>query len=398
MDIWKFFAGLVKVKISAASVAQLITRISNAGIDLMDVVSIDDFTIEATVMREDIDVLNEIAQKHGEAVKIMNKRGLYWLTKRIKSRKLLVIGITIILFLTAFLPTRILFVQVEGNSNIPSNYIIEIAQSSGVAFGTSRRKVRSEKIKNKLLEKIPELQWTGINTYGCVALISVKERSTTSTPEKSCAVSNIVALQDGVIEQCTVLQGNSLCKVGQSVKKGQVLVSGYVDCGRYVKAVRAEAEIYASTLRKTEIQTPRKKSVRCVVLDNKTNYSLLFGKNFIKLSQDSGISSSGCVKMYETKYLTLPGGFSLPLALVIEHYKDYACQTDYSNDSDSCEWMYDFSEKYLRDHMVAGRIISSNLYLEPTEDTFKLCGSYICSEMIGQVKSEEIIQYDEKND
>ena len=189
-----------------------------------------------------------------------------------------------------------------------------------------------------------------------------------------------------------------MCKVGQSVKKGQVLISGYIDCGRYIKAVKAEAEVYARTLRKLKAITPTERSVRGNITESKTLYSLLLGKKLIKLSQDSGISPSGCVKMYETRYLTLPGGFRLPLALVIEQHHNYASQTECTVETDSCQWMYDFSEKYLLDHMIAGKIISSDLDINSADGYLTLQGRYICSELIGQVKSEEIIRYDGKTD
>lgn len=32
-------------------------------------------------------------------------------------------------------------------------------------------------MKNALLSAIPELQWAGVNTYGCRAVISVRERT-----------------------------------------------------------------------------------------------------------------------------------------------------------------------------------------------------------------------------
>lgn len=396
MDIWKSLSGMVKVQISTASVALLLTRISNAEIDLVDVNVIDDFTITANVAWRNFSALKKIVEKNGETINVINKIGLFWHIDCLRKRKLLIIAIILFLFLTIFLPTRILFVQIEGNSKIPSNYILAMAESSGVTFGASRREVRSERIKNNLLEKIPELQWTGINTYGCVAVISVKERSIIDSSNKAGAVSNIVAMQDGVIEQCTVLRGNSLCKVGQSVKRGQVLVSGYIDCGRYTKAVEAEAEIMGRTLRKIDVISPVERCVRGELRESKTNYSLLIGKNLIKLSQDSGISASGCVKMYEIKYITLPGGFRLPIALVIEQYRDYSCQTDSQINVDSCQWMYDYSENYLLDHIIAGKIISSDLNLNQAQGYITLQGRYICSEMIGQVKREENIQYNGK--
>ena len=43
--------------------------------------------------------------------------------------------------------------------------------------------IRSEKVKNSLLQRIPQLQWAGINTDGCVAVISVREKTAIKNSE-----------------------------------------------------------------------------------------------------------------------------------------------------------------------------------------------------------------------
>ena len=62
--------------------------------------------------------------------------------------------------------------------------------------------------------------------------------------------------RDGFIVSATVTRGNFLCRVGQSVKAGQVLISGYTDCGICIQATRAEGEIYAQTSRDFAAVTP----------------------------------------------------------------------------------------------------------------------------------------------
>ena len=398
MNIWQSLFGAVRVRILTGSPDQLLNRIYNAEINIMQVLLLDDVSIEVTILRRDIQKVKSFAEKSGASFKIVKNLGIYWNLIGLRKRKFLLLSILILVLLTLYIPSKILFVQVEGNQKIPANYIIDVVDTCGISFGADRRNVRSEKVKNALLEKIPELQWAGVNTYGCEAVVSVREKSMTVNDDKLMPVSNVIATQDGVIEQCTVMRGNSLCKVGQTVKKGQVLVSGYIDCGRFTKAVRAEAEIYARTLRKTEVILPTNCSQRVVLTDSKTSYSIICGKNIIKLSQDSGILPAECVKIYELKYMTLPGGFILPLALVIESYKNAEFTSKRLEAESANVWVIDFSEKYIKDHMIAGQIISSDHNLISEVGCLRLSGKYICSEMIGQIKSEEIIQHNGKND
>ena len=79
-------------------------------------------------------------------------------------------------------------------------------------------------MKNALLQQIPTLQWAGINTDGCVATISVREKTVQMQQDVRYPVISIVAVRDGYITQMTVTAGSAGCKVGQSVEKGQVLI------------------------------------------------------------------------------------------------------------------------------------------------------------------------------
>jgi sporulation protein YqfD len=149
--------------------------------------------------------------------------------------------------LTIFLPTRVLFIHVEGNSTVEERRILEAAQECGIRFGASRRQVRSEKMKNRLLEKVPELKWAGVNTSGCTAVISVREQPVQEQRTGYTGISSIVAACDGRITSCTVTKGNGLCAPGQVVQKGQLLISGYLDCGICIRVTGAEGEIFAET-------------------------------------------------------------------------------------------------------------------------------------------------------
>ena len=202
-------------------------------------------------------------------------------------------------------------------------------------------------------------------------------------------MASIVAARDGIIRELTVTKGNPLCKVGQAVKAGQVLVSGYEDCGIVIKATRAEAEITAQTLRQIGAITPAASTIRGEIISTSVKYSLLIGKNQIKFYKDSGISDTRCVKMYSKEYLTLPGGFILPIALIKEecyYYDEQAvdfCEQDFF-------WMEDFASDYLQGQMIAGSVLQADTAMELLDDCCIFTGRYACLEMIGQVKNEEI--------
>lgn len=245
-------------------------------------------------------------------------------------------------------------------------------------------------MKNALLSALPQLQWAGVNTSGCVATVSVRERTEPEVTEQDSAVSSIVASRDGFIVSATVTRGNFLCRVGQSVKAGQVLISGYTDCGICIQATRAEGEIYAQTSRDFAAVTPAQWTVRGEQTAVRRKYSLIIGKKRINLWKDSGILQGSCDRMDRRYELTLPGGFRLPVTLCVEEYTFYDGEM-MTLEPDAAEAaLSKFAQSALTQQMVAGRILSREESITQSEDKYLLEGTYACVEMIGRVRREQI--------
>lgn len=394
MGIWKSLAGIYTVEITAASPTDTLTAINTRGINVFNVVYIDDLRVRVSIYRFSYYRFAQCLTKRNEKWEIIEKVGLYWTIQSLYKRPVLLVGCMIFLCMALYLPTRVLFVDVSGNENITKQQIIAAAEQCGIVFGASRRQVRSEKIKNALLSAIPQLQWVGVNTTGCVAVISVQEGSSIQMQDSKHTVSSIVAARDGVIESITVLRGNALCKTGQAVKQGQTLVSGYTDCGIYIKAEAANAEIYANTMRVLNVVSPAYYAERGTGTKTINHYSFRIGKNIIKFCKDSGISGSKYVKMYKEEVLTLPGGFQLPLALMTEQFIYYDDTQDIKEVSEETIQLNEKANAYLLDQMIAGSIQHSRVSVELSDDVYRLVGYYSCLEEIGRVRSEENIQRD----
>lgn len=389
MRILHYFQNRSTVEMTSADLQGMILAIRTLDIEIEDVEQIDELTLRFCVKSTSIAKLQELCEKRGDRLKILSQDGWHLLQKTGKERPVLIVGLLLLVLFVLWVPGRVLFVQVEGNQKIPARYIVEKASECGLAFGTSRRNVRSEKVKNGLLEAIPELSWAGINTYGCTATISVKEQITPVEPEKDGFVSSIVASRDGYVLGLNVLQGNAVCKVGQAVEKGQVLISGYTDCGISILATSAKGEVYAQTKRQISAIFPTDKKIRSFESEIKRKISLIIGKKRINFQNSSGILDAGCAKIYEEKYLTLPGGFVLPVAISIETSTFY--KTEEARDLSSKDYLTDYVTAYLLRHMCAGEILQSKLDHIESDDCLLLLGEYSCSEMIGVTRIEENI-------
>lgn len=389
MKCWNLIPGRVLVEITCANPEETLNAILNAGIPISGVVQKDEVTYLFSVRRQDLAVLKARVHRFGCKLVVAKRKGIYWSMKNFGKRPVL-IGLMVLLFtISIFLPTRILFVQVEGNQELPEKQILSAAEASGIRFGASRKQVRSEKMKNTLLSRLPQLQWAGVNTSGCTAVISVRER-TEEQKQRSIAFSNLVATQDGYILSQTILGGTPMFTPGESVIKGQVLVSGYTDCGIYLRAGRAEGEILAQTVREITAVTPSERQSIREITDKKYKISLLIRKKRINLWKDSRISDTSCGRMYEEYYVSLPGGFQLPIALCIDQYLEYAVSTVLLSEEIASRQLQSFSDSYLLRQTVAGEILQKQHHFLNDEGCYRLESHYTCTEMIGKEQEEQI--------
>ena len=92
--------------------------------------------------------------------------------------------------------------------------------------------------------------------------------------------------------------------------------------------------------------------------------------------------------MRTVNYLTLPGGFILPVALVTETYR--LCETETAPRPDGGERMEDAARRYVLEQMTAGAIRSE----EWTVEDGRVMGEFACREMIGIFRPGTITEGD----
>lgn len=387
MDLWWRAAGFVRLRLTSADCAARLRALA-AEVDLEQIEFQSDLTVEFSVRKSDLD---RVTVRDGEKLEVLEQRGLGELGKRWGRWPVLGAILILITALTVFLPTRILFLRVEGNGEIPDRLILEEAENCGVYFGASRRELRSEQVKNHLLYAIPQLRWAGVNTSGCVATITVSVRSD-GEAEEDTTPGSIVALRDAVVTEVNVSAGTALVTPGQAVTAGQTLISGFTDLGITTRADRAAGEVYGLTNRTVRAVLPAETQIRTGEGRTVKKFSLLIGKNRINLYSGSGILHTSCVKMRKINWLTLPGGFRLPVALVEESYE--LCDLRESPRTGGEAALLDAARRTVQDSMIAGEIL--------TEDHFwgenVLEAVFESREMIGRFQPGELLEGETNDD
>ena len=94
--------------------------------------------------------------------------------------------------------------------------------------------------------------------------------------------------------------------------------------------------------------------------------------------------------MYEEYYITLPGGFQLPVTLIKETTLESQLRSDCLDGEHAAQHLESFGESYLREQMISGKILSRKIVFSEGDGLLKLEGEYLCTEMIGRRRQEKI--------
>ena len=382
MELWWRLRGWVRLQLTSADCAGRLRCISGE-MALRDISFPDELTAEFTVSADSGAAL---LQRYGKELTVIGRGGIPVIAKGIWHWRRLAVFVLMLGILTAALPRRVWFIRVEGNESVPARLILERAADCGVHFGAKAGDVRSEQVKNKLLFGIPELRWAGVNTSGCTAVITVAERQP-EEPAGEELPGDLIARTDGVVTEVILHRGTALVKAGDAVSEGQLLVSGLTDLGICTRADRAEGEVWALTRRDFQVVLPRETVERRENRGVVRKFSLLIGKKSVNFSNDSGILHGTCVKMRTVNYLTLPGGFRLPAALVTDTY--FLRETEQLPRGET-DWLTEAAHRTVRKRLRGGSILQETF----TQEGHLLTAVFACREQIGVFRPGDYMERD----
>lgn len=376
--------GYAVLRIYSAAPERCLNRLSEMEIPFWQVTRVDDLTMQVHIFYRDKTRFCETMEKTQAETELVEEVPGIWFFLLWLKRPVLLLVIVAALFVTLKLPNYIWVITVSGNETISDTEIIQALDELGIHFGTRTDAFQSQDIKNRLLNMVDGLQWAAVNCSGGNCQILVKEREETPDLLDWHQTTDVVASMSGVIQEIRVLDGFACCEVGDTVTAGQLLVTGTMDWVIDIQKCHAQAEIYALTWREMEAATPDS----CIERDG-GEWTVLarylqIGRKRIKLSGSSRICAIGCDKMITRELLTLPGGYTFPVALVTEYY----CESDVMECTISEETaeliLRDYGNRIVQADMVAGQIQSVDFDLSVKRGRYSVKAVYACREMIAR--------------
>ncbi len=214
---------------------------------IWDLFSCSQTVFKCSISNRGFRLLPQVVKKTGVQVKIIKKCGLPTVIKRLKKRMWFLIGLAVFFLLLIVMNQFIWKIEVTGCETVSATYVREVLSECGLNIGAFRPFVDEKHLQNQMLVKMPELSWLWADKRGSKVIVQVKERTLPPDIFDKDAFCNIKAAKDGVIDSMIVKNGTPLVALGDTVRAGDILVSGLIlsEKGVEPRKVHSEAEIYA---------------------------------------------------------------------------------------------------------------------------------------------------------
>ncbi len=308
-----YINGYIKIEVEGYYIERFINTCMKNGIFLWGITRKKGSIIDAKIGIKDYDRALEISKEHSCLITIKNKKGVPFLIKRYKKRKIFFILLFLLFVLIISLSRFIWNVEVTGAENINGEEIIDIAKQNGLKVGTFKSGLNTEDIINKIRLSRDDIAWLGIEIKGTNAIIRVVEADEKPDIVDENSFSNIVASKDGVITSISAQNGTIMVEKGAEVKKGDVLIAGWMEgkyTGKYYVNSNGEVKAKIVYAKNTKIYKKETKKQETGNINKKyaikfNNFKINFYKKLSKFEKYDTIVSSKKIELFSNFYLPI---------------------------------------------------------------------------------------------
>ncbi|MCR5147250.1 MAG: sporulation protein YqfD [Clostridia bacterium] len=252
-------------------------------------------------------------------------------------------------------------------------------KQEGADIGKLKYKINTQNLINKIRIAREDVAWVGMEIKGTNLIVRVAEADEKPEIIDENEYCNIVAKKDGIITKVEAQNGTPVVSIGDTVKKGDVLVQGWIE-GKYTdnRFVHAEGQIMAKVWYSAkekiyykqhyENQTGNKEKKYSI---NINNFKINFFKTLSKFENYDTIST--------IKKLKITSNFYLPFEIVVnENFEKQQNEVVYDKNEAKEVGIKDLKNRL--EEQIHNKENISNIYVNTNET-----GEYMEVEVIYEV-------------
>ena len=227
-----YILGYLEIKVEGYFIEKFINSCLKSNIFLWNIKRKKSTIMTCNIGVSDFKKIRKILRKTKCRIKIEKKKGMPFIFNKYKKRKVFALLILLIAVLVIVLSNFVWNIEIEGTDKINKDELMQTLNKEGLSIGKFKPTLETKEIINKIRLDRDDIAWVGIEVKGTNAIVKVVEAEEKPEIIDEDEYCNIVATKDGVVTKIMAQNGTPLVKEGDLVKKGTVLVGGWLE-GKY---------------------------------------------------------------------------------------------------------------------------------------------------------------------
>lgn len=389
-----YLSGYLTCELRGDQSERFMNSCRNKGIDLFNIHPCDDrYIFNITI--KDFKQLKQIVKKSQMKVSIQKRYGLPFFIFKNKKHKMFLYGIITFIMILYILSLFVWDIEIIGNSYYTDTTIVDYLEELNIRIGTQKKSINPGDLEEELRLKYNHITWVSAQIIGTKLFINLEEtapqESIIKNGEEAPAYYDLVASNDGRITSMITRIGTPAVNIGDTVTKGDLLVSGTVPIynddatTKLTRLVKADADIYARTTynyqREHSLTYIKKSYTENIV----KNYSFHLFNHRIELP-----FSDYNYEKYDTTYIInkyrLTKNFYLPFSTKVTIIKEYTNEENQYTKDEIFRIVNEELEQFISDLENKGAaLISNDVEIQITGNSCIASGTLVFDEPIGSI-------------
>ncbi|MCK8826978.1 sporulation protein YqfD [Natroniella acetigena] len=219
--LYDLIKGYVRLEIQGKDLEKFLNYLVRNDIELWNVVRIEDI-IYVNIKLKDFKKIRKYVRNSSCRVKIQQKKGTPFLINRLINRRMLVVGVIILVVIIHLLSSFVFFIEIEGVTAENQEEVRELLTEFKIRPGVLKSSIDLEQLEDLILQKKSQFAWSNAYFQGTKLVVELAEKELI---DMDIIPSDVVADKSGVINELIVLQGTPVVEEGMTVKAGDLLIS-----------------------------------------------------------------------------------------------------------------------------------------------------------------------------
>ncbi len=336
--------------------------------------------------------MKKIRRKCNGEIRITEKKGLSFKTRKYRKRIFFLFGIIIFFVLIKIISLYIWNISFDGNYSYTDVELMNFLNENHVHNGLKKSEISCDDLEYLIRKQYSDITWVSVEIKGTRMIVHIKENFDSNIAKTEDKPYNIISNVDGVIDSIITRSGVPQVKSGDIIKKDQLLVNGTIEILNDSKDVigydyvNSDADIYAYVTYDFHDSFNLQYQQKIYTGKQKKAVELkIFEKSLFLSGFKKRMTVFDTVKDY--KNLTLTKNYYLPVSVCHITYNEYEIEDRIYDKDEAVSLANEKINEYIGKLEEKGiQIIENNVTIDVNTSECVISGNFVVLQKIGQIE------------